>query len=82
VWDGIAAGIFGQKALGGMGGVSLTAQLIGTGLGVAIALVGGFVVYGILKFTIGLRMTPEDEFAGADLSIHHVSATPETESTW
>jgi Amt family ammonium transporter len=82
VWGGIAAGIFGQKALGGMGGVSLTAQLIGTGLGVAIALAGGFVVYGLLKMTIGLRMAPEDEFAGADLSIHHVSATPETESTW
>ena len=82
VWGGIAAGIFGQKALGGMGGVSLTAQLIGTGLGVAIALAGGFFVYGLLKLTIGLRMEPEDEFAGADLSIHHVSATPETESTW
>ena len=82
VWGGIAAGIFGQKALGGIGGVSLTAQLIGTGLGVAIALTGGFVVYGLLKMTIGLRMEAEDEFAGADLSIHHVSATPETESTW
>ena len=82
VWGGIAAGVFGQKALGGMGGVSLTAQLIGTGLGVAIALIGGFVVYGLLKITIGLRMSQEDEFAGADLSIHHVSATPETENSW
>lgn len=82
VWGGIAAGIFGQKALGGMGGVSLTAQLIGTGLGVAIALIGGFVVYGLLKITIGLRMSQEDEFAGADLSIHHVSATPESENSW
>lgn len=82
VWGGIAAGIFGQKALGGMGGVSMTAQLIGTGLGVTIALTGGFTVYGLLKLTIGLRLEPEDEFAGADLSIHHVSATPETESAW
>lgn len=82
VWGGIAAGIFGQKAFGGMGGVSLTAQLIGTSLGVAIALIGGFVVYGLLKITIGLRMSQEDEFAGADLSIHHVSATPETENSW
>lgn len=82
VWGGIAAGIFGQKALGGIGGVSLTAQLLGTGLGVAIALIGGFVVYGLLKITLGLRMDPEDEYAGADLSIHHVSATPETESSW
>jgi Amt family ammonium transporter len=82
VWGGIAAGIFGQKALGGMGGVSLTAQLIGTGLGVTIALAGGFIVYGLLKITIGLRMDAEDEYAGADLSIHHVSATPESESSW
>ena len=82
VWGGIAAGIFGQKALGGLGGVSLTAQLAGTGLGVAIALVGGTVVYGAIRAAVGLRMDPEDEHAGADLSIHHVSATPETESSW
>ena len=82
VWGGIAAGIFGQKALGGMGGVSLTAQLIGTAAGVGIALIGGIAVYGLIKLTLGLRMDPEDEFAGADLSIHHVSATPESESSW
>jgi len=82
VWGGIAAGIFGQKALGGLGGVSLSAQLIGTGLGVGVALIGGFIVYGLLKITMGLRMDPEDEHAGADLSIHHVSATPESESSW
>ena len=82
VWGGIAAGIFGQKALGGMGGVSLVAQLLGTSLGVAIALTGGFAVYGLLKITVGLRMSQEDEYAGADLSIHHVSATPETENSW
>ncbi|MEN9589231.1 MAG: hypothetical protein RLZZ481_1017, partial [Pseudomonadota bacterium] len=64
VWGGIAAGIFGQKALGGLGGVSLSAQLIGTGLGVGIALIGGFIVYGLLKMTMGLRMDPEDEHAG------------------
>ena len=82
VWGGIAAGIFGQKVFGGIGGISLTAQLIGTGLGVAIALVGGFAVYGAIRAAVGLRMDPEDEHAGADLSIHHVSATPETESSW
>ncbi len=82
VWGGIAAGIFGQKALGGMGGVSLGAQFLGTGLGIAIALTGGFAVYGLLKITMGLRLSQEEEHAGADLSIHHVSATPETESSW
>lgn len=82
MWGGIAAGIFGQQALGGTGGVSLVAQLIGTALAIVIALVGGTIVYGLLKATIGLRLSQEDEHAGADLSIHHVSATPESESSW
>ncbi len=81
-WGGIAAGIFGSKALGGMGGVSLTAQLVGTAMGVAWALVGGFVVYYALKTTMGLRMTQEEEFEGADLSIHKIGATPEREVNW
>ena len=62
VWGGLAAGIFGLKALGGMGGVSFMSQLIGTGLGVAIALTGGFLIYGALKVTVGIRLDPEQEF--------------------
>ncbi|MHB0982373.1 MAG: ammonium transporter [Thiobacillus sp.] len=81
-WGGIAAGIFGAKALGGMGGVSLAAQLIGTLGGVAVATLGSLVVYGILKRAIGLRLDPEAEFTGADLSIHKVSATAEHETNW
>jgi ammonium transporter, Amt family len=81
-WGGIAAGIFGSKALGGIGGVSLVGQLVGTGVAIAWALIGGFVVYGVLKATLGLRMTEEDEFAGADLSIHKISSTPERETSW
>ena len=81
-WGGIAAGIFGTKALGGMGGVSFSAQLIGTAMGVAWALVGGLIVYGVLKAVMGLRMTQEEEFEGADLSIHKISATPEREANW
>jgi Amt family ammonium transporter len=77
VWGGIAAGIFGQTALGGLGGVSLGAQLVGTGLGVAVALIGGFAVYGGIKVVSGLRLTQEQEFDGADLSIHKITATPE-----
>lgn len=75
-WGGIAAGIFGQRLLGGAGGVSLFSQLVGTVLGIAIALVSGFVVYGILKLTIGIRLSPDEEDEGADLSIHRISATP------
>ena len=81
-WGGIAAGIFGSKAFGGLGGVSLGAQLVGTAMGVAWALLGGFVVYGVLKTTTGLRMSQEEEFDGADLSIHKISATPEREANW
>ncbi len=81
-WGGIAAGIFGLKALGGAGGVSFASQLIGTTLGVGIALAGGFLIYGVLKLTMGLRLDPEQEFQGADLSIHRISSTPERESNW
>ena len=75
-WGGVAAGIFGASSLGGMGGVSLMSQLIGTLLGVAIALAGGFIVYGLLKIRTGIRMDIEDEYMGADLAIHKISATP------
>ncbi len=75
-WGGIAAGIFGAKALGGMGNVSLVSQLIGTGLGIAIALAGGFIVYGLIKKLVGIRMDVEDEYMGADLAIHKITATP------
>ncbi|BCB26954.1 transporter [Sulfurimicrobium lacus] len=78
-WGGIAAGIFGLKALGGVGGVSFGAQLIGTVLGIVIALAGGFIVYGLIRKLVGIRLDPEDEFNGADLSIHKISATPEGE---
>ena len=78
-WGGIAAGIFGAKTLGGTGngeaGISFMSQLIGTGLGVVIALVGGCIVYGLLKKTVGIRMGQEEEFDGADLSIHKIVST-------
>ncbi|MFH2211788.1 MAG: ammonium transporter [Pseudomonadota bacterium] len=78
-WGGVAAGIFGLQALGGLGGVSFASQLIGTVLGISIALAGGFAVYGLLKKFVGIRLDAEEEFNGADLSIHKISATPEGE---
>ena len=74
-WGGIAAGIFGLKSMGGLGGVSFMSQLIGTSLGVVIAFAGGALVYGGLKKLVGIRMDAEDEFNGADLSIHKIAAT-------
>jgi len=81
-WGGIAAGIFGAKALGGLGGVSLMSQLIGTLLGIVIAFIGGYAVYGVIKKLVGIRLDAEEEFNGADLSIHKITATPERESGW
>jgi ammonium transporter, Amt family len=81
-WGGIAAGIFGSTALGGIGGVSFGAQAVGTLGGVLVALVGGTLVYGAIKAAIGLRLDPEQEFAGADLSIHRITATAENETSW
>ncbi|MDD2662237.1 MAG: ammonium transporter [Dechloromonas sp.] len=81
-WGGIAAGIFGSKALGGAGGVAFMPQLIMTGLAIVIALAGGAAVYGLLKLTLGLRLDQEEEYNGADLSIHKITATPEREPNW
>ncbi|MDP1652207.1 MAG: ammonium transporter [Rhodocyclaceae bacterium] len=81
-WGGIAAGIFGAQALGGLGGVAFMSQLVGTLLGVTVALVGGFAVYGGLKASVGIRLDAEEEYNGADLTIHQVSASPERETLW
>ncbi|GAB4204714.1 MAG: ammonium transporter [Tibeticola sp.] len=81
-WGGIAAGVFGQQALGGVGGVSLLAQCLGTAMGVAWAALAGTLVYGLLKRTLGLRLSQEEEFDGADLSIHRITASPDREVSW
>ncbi len=77
LWGGIAAGIFGKKLLWGLGGVSLMAQLFGAFLTLVYAVVAGLILYGVLKVTVGLRLSEEEEFDGADLSIHHITAYPE-----
>jgi len=74
IWGGLACGIFGRQALGGLGGISIFSQLIGSALGILVALIGGFLVYGILKATVGIRLSQEEEFNGADLSIHRIGA--------
>jgi Amt family ammonium transporter len=82
VWGGIAAGIFGLASFGGLGGVSLGAQIVGTLIGISIAFAGGYIVYGLLKKFIGIRLTEEEEYDGADMTIHKVTSTPERETRW
>jgi len=82
LWGGLAAGIFGLQALGGRGGVSFMSQLVGSLMGISIAVVGGWIVYGLLKKTVGIRLDPEQEFEGADLAIHKISSTAERETSW
>lgn len=74
IWGGLACGIFGQQALGGLDGISIFSQMIGSVLGILVALIGGFLVYGVLKATVGIRLSQEEEFNGADLSIHRIGA--------
>ncbi|HKQ24700.1 MAG TPA: ammonium transporter [Burkholderiales bacterium] len=81
-WGGIAAGIFGLHAFGGLGGVSFMSQLIGSVLGIGIAVAGALIVYGGLKAAMGIRLDAEEEFVGADLSIHKISSTPDREVSW
>ena len=81
-WGGIAAGIFGVKSMGGLGGVTFMSQLAGTLLGIGVAVLGGLLVYGSLRQSVGIRLDPEEEFQGSDLSIHKIGATPDREANW
>ena len=73
-WGGIAAGIFGLELLGGLGGVAFMSQLVGTIVGVSVALVGGYIVYSIIHKMFNFRLTEEEEFNGADISIHKINS--------
>jgi len=77
LWGGIAAGIFGLTALGGAGGVNLLSQVAGSFIGIVVALVGGFVIYGAIKAAVGIRLTDEEQWQGADLTIHRITAEPD-----
>lgn len=79
LWGAVAAGIFGLEALGGLGGVSPISQIIGALMIVGLAMLSGLVTYGLLKKSIGIRLSEADEHRGADLAIHKISATPEAD---
>ncbi|MBN1958525.1 MAG: ammonium transporter [Desulfuromonadales bacterium] len=76
-WGGIAAGIFGSSFFGGLGGVSFFSQLAGSLLAVGYALLSGFIVYKLIHSSAGFRLNEDEEFVGADLTVHHINAYPE-----
>ena len=79
LWGGIAAGIFGIEALGGMGGVSFLTQLLGSVVVSAYAFGAGYVLYWLSNRSFGIRLSDEQQRRGADLSIHSIGSNPELE---
>jgi Amt family ammonium transporter len=77
LWGGIACGIFGLQALGGLGGVTFASQLVGSLMGAAFGFAAGTVIYFVVDTVFGFRMTPDDERQGADVAIHNIGANPE-----
>lgn len=50
----------------------MQSQLLGSLLGLLVALLDGVLIYGLLKVLIGTRLNREEVFIGADLSIHRI----------
>ncbi len=78
-WGAIATGLFASKAINSAGadglfyggGFALMGkQLIAIGVAIAIAVVGTLIIGGILKATIGLRVSRDEEETGLDLTQH------------
>jgi len=76
-WGGIAVGIFGIPFFGGLGGVSMVSQLIPILFQIILAFTSSALVYGVLKMTVGIRLSEQQELLGPDLAIHHVESHPE-----
>ena len=77
LWGGIACGIFGLKALGGIGGVTFASQLVGSVGGAAFGFVAGTIIYKIVDLLFTFRLSADEERQGADISIHKIGANPE-----
>lgn len=78
IWGTLVVGLLGDKA----GGAQLTAQIMGiviVGIATVILAAIGFLV---LKFTLGLRVSEEEEIEGLDLGEHDMSAYPDFQQTY
>jgi Amt family ammonium transporter len=73
IWGTLAVGIFGAKA----GTAQLVSQLIGiAAIGVA-SFAFAFVVFLVLKVTVGIRVSEVEEIEGLDLGEHGMRAYPD-----
>ena len=73
IWGTLAVGIFGSMA----GLDQFVTQLIGVGCYAAICIVGAFIIFYILKITIGLRVSAKEETEGLDIHEHGMDAYPD-----
>ena len=63
-----------SKALGGTGDGDFLVQLTGTAAVIAWSAIASFIILAILKITLGLRVTEEQEYEGLDVSLHGENA--------
>jgi Amt family ammonium transporter len=89
IWGTLSCGLFTNPALAkfnavGDGGLlysgsfhQLGVQALGVAVVFAFVLVVSYVVFGIIKATYGLRVSPEEEDAGLDMSEHGMYGYPE-----
>jgi Amt family ammonium transporter len=86
-WGLIALGIFADGTYGGVKGLivgeagQLLAQLVAVGAALIWGLGAGLLLFGTLKYTIGIRVTPEEELQGLDITQHGAGSYPEFVAT-
>jgi Amt family ammonium transporter len=73
IWGTLAVGIFGNMA----GTSQFLTQLTGVAVIGAFCLISSFLILFIIKKTIGLRVTKEEEIEGLDNAEHGMSAYPD-----
>ncbi len=83
LWGLLAVAIFasGNNDVTGLVGGSaalIVPQLISMAVVLVWALATGFAMFFLLKFTMGVRLTPEEEEMGVDASEHGIVAYPES----
>ena len=70
IWGTLAVGIFGGSDF------SFTTQLIGTLSISAFAFIFSLIVFGLIKATVGLRVSEQEEEQGLDVGEHGVASYP------